>query len=490
MTQSAVKIRSDIQVNDEPILYEGQEITNVTYMPRSTLYDQYDVVDTTFVKTAGSMPVWPRSWMINSIKFGTQFSNGLNTIIDPITKIPCPTGYCQFKKAQTLAVSYSCVDRTSEIVTVPETAGAKRQATYQTLPGTQNRLYYKGAYFSNISYERQFINALSYSSWPNESYSDGLFGVGLGPLIVRTAMLINLHPIDDTSSLSAAQLADKTIAVECALYWTIRTMTEYSDETSNLTLSSTNSPVPFHFDQDADLPGVQWVLEPKECIVEGETVSKNDNVTFYNENCMYHIGKNGSSALTNFFFDYDQQTGMGSGFIGNSYVVDSESQIYTRLNDFVTNLGGLIQSTRSGTLRAIESMMSDITFGMSTSVRRLNSFMPGQTDIKFLKTSGTMYRPIFFYEIDWPRLGVPAFVVAFATLFVVYTAIMTRKQYRWKRSTLPLLFHGLGDRERVAMGDVTSLVTMNDIAENLRVRLEGNAGINGARFIASPQQPH
>jgi hypothetical protein len=125
-------------------------------------------------------------------------------------------------------------------------------------------------------------------------------------------------------------------------------------------------------------------------------------------------------------------------------------------------------------------MWSNIAFASSSAVRHTKSRV--EAGILQLTTEGTVWRGIFYYRIDWARLGLPAFVVAFAAFFVLYTAIKTRKEYAWRRSALPLLFHGIEDRERIALGDVRSFLTMHDVAEKLHVKLEEHVDANGARF--------
>ena len=94
-----------------------------------------------------------------------------------------------------------------------------------------------------------------------------------------------------------------------------------------------------------------------------------------------------------------------------------------------------------------------------------------------------MQVPIFYYSIDWKFLVMPAFVVLSCALSVLYTALQTKNEYAWRRSALPLLFHGLEERERSAHGDLRDINVMQDVAEHMRVRLEEHVDANGARLV-------
>ncbi|KAL6703501.1 hypothetical protein ACN47E_009599 [Coniothyrium glycines] len=466
--QSAVLIPSKLVPNTiEYPLYPN--ITDKTSLPRSTWFDSYQTMDTL------DRP-WPSTGMMNAIKFGYGYTNGLSTFITAVTNVDCPTGYCSFKKSQTLAIRHQCVDRTAAIETIP---ASDEIAAYQTLSETNLEFYYNGATVGNETYEKQIIAAESYTTWPNTTYGDILFDQSLGPLIIRTSILMSLASTDETD---AASIANQTIAAECALYWSINTSEGIVDDTTNFKLNNTVTPMMFDIVREPEGTENLWLLTPDECFVEGETVAKNLTDVFYINNCQFAVGKSGGGALQRMLLD-DLD-----GFNGVSYLKNATAFEWTRTNDFVTNIYAALEDNkfdRDLALGEMETMWGNLAFAMSSTVKYSKSKMEGDdadSQGEQLLTSGSVYRPIFYYSIDWPRLAAPGFVVALAAFFVLYTAIVTRKEYAWRRSALPLLFHGIEERERVALGDVRSFITMQDVAQKLHVRLDEHVDANGARL--------
>ena len=443
-----------LQVND--LEYVGYpNITNQTSMPRSTWYNDSQIME------SADTP-WPVTPLINAIKFGVSYDNGLDDFINAVTKIDCPTGYCKFNTSQTLAIGSQCIDLTKVIENVSAQGDL---AEYQTLSSTNLEFYINGGTDGNETYQRQIIAAESYTEWAEETYDVSvLYGPILGPLIVRTAMIMNFH-------------GTETIAAECALYWYVHTTQEYSNDNTSFTLNATDIPTPFDYVKRPELTDNLWVLTPKQCFVEGELIHATNN-SFYEDNCNFAISNDAGAALANMLLDPQD------GFTGQSWLKDGELNEWTRTNDFVTNLyatGESLDTTSAEALSSIELMWFNIAFAMSFTVRRSASLMVDGTT-QYLATRGTVYRPIIYWSITWPRLAAPAFVVVFSALFVLYTAVVTRREYAWRRSALPLLFHGIEDTERVAFGDVRSMMTMQDVAEKLHVRLEEHVDAQGARF--------
>ena len=443
LIQSSVLIPSTFVVND--VVYDKYpNITGNTTMPRSTWYNESQIMETVD-------KLYPDTPLMNALRFGQSYSNGLAELFSPVMNVDCPTGTCYFLKAQTLAIDSRCVDRTKDIVTHPSKGNT---AAYQSLTGTNLTFYYDGA----KEFESQMIATWSYPDFEDNKYMDDMFGPGFLGLIVRTAMM-----------LSGPENA--TLAYECALSWSIRTSEEYINATSEYQLSSQDYPV--KFDVEYQPSNINWwLMTPEQCYVQGKEIPKS-NDTFYKDNCLFAVGSPAGRGLEIMLLDKED------GFMGNSCLISENN--FTRMNPFITNLeSARVRDNPEDIFDAIRIMWSNIAIASSSAVRHTTSTVDGG-DLQ-LTTEGTVWREIFYYRVDWARLGFPAVVVAFAAFFVLYTAIKTRKEYAWRRSALPLLFHGIEDRERIALGDVRSFLTMHDVAEKLHVKLEEHVDANGARF--------
>ncbi|KAH7073613.1 hypothetical protein BKA63DRAFT_575899 [Paraphoma chrysanthemicola] len=453
LVQSAVRIPVMMQPNrDIYALYPNT--TNETYMSRSTWYDDSQIM-------TSAQDRWPSTQLINAIKFGESYSNGLSDFMTAVTSVNCPTGYCYFPTAQTLAIASKCVDRTRDIVDHPASG---RLAPYKTLPGIDMNFYYNGT----NQYEYQAIGTYSNTTYESNAYMDKVFGPGYTALIARTGIML--------------WGSSGVLAYECALSWYIRTLKEFVDETSNFKLNSTDTSVEMYIDFQPEDTKNWWALEPTTCHVDGKVVPK-DNSTYYEDNCVFAVSNNAGEGLERMLMDERE------GFQGGLFAINSTNSTWTRMNTFVTNID-MARTNRTSLdvlendaliFAGIKRMWNNIAWGASFTVRHSTSRMLDGS-LQYLYTTGTVEKPVYYYDIDWARLGLPAFVVGFAAVFVLYTAITTRKEYAWRRSALPLLFHGIEDRERVALGDVRSFITMQDVAKNLHVRLEEHVDANGARF--------
>lgn len=470
--QSSVRLQLQRVANDVPYTDRNiGTITNQTKWPRSTSYDSFQLM-------GSDSKVWPTIEMINGIKFGLEYASGLNFMKADIN-VACPTGYCKWDKFQSLGIYYQCIDRSDEIQTVPAQGN---NPPYQIFNSSNEKFYFQGAKHGNVTYERQVLSAATYTDWPNDTYNGQFTGESLGPLIARTSMMVNIAPW--TPLNTTTNLSNQTMAVDCALYWHIDTSEPVMDASINSTLQYNTVNPPFRQDHQT-APGVHVTLYPDDCFVDGKEVVKEHNATFYDENCRHTVYDQSALALENMLTDYDSDTGLGSGLGGEKWLIRStaDGATWNPSNDFTMNFMKLIEpGSKDDTLDNITKMWRWISKYMVMVVRNDESVIAGGAKEQ-LYTSGVVYRPIFYYDIDWPRLVPPAFVVLCSALFVVLTAFTTRREHLWKRSMLPLLFHGLGDRERAAIGDVSSYINMGDVAQKLHVKLEEHADSKAARFV-------
>ena len=423
-----------------------------------------------------SNDVWPDTPMVNAIQFGLGYASGPNEIVKATTIVDCPGGYCEFNKAQTLSMGYKCVSR-SDIIYVP-TNGTS--VPYQTLPGTNLRFYSEG--YKNVEgyedVEDQRIAVESYTTYPTpesspyyptNEYETDIFGLIQGPLIVRTSMLLDLGNGTDHA------VRNGTHAIDCALYWEVASTSMYVNASSNFTLAGTLDPsiVSTYWRDEQD----SWVLEPNKCIVEGEEVAAS-NGTFYRNNCVFWVDALPHQGLQTMLTDPDYGL-MGGLFLLESY--QDGTGKWNRRNIFTINMDKASWNrTPQQAFDQINWMWKNIAFAASFTIRRTASVQVN--GFANLHATGTVSALVFYYSVDWVRLTMPAFIVLCCALFVLYTALLTRKEYAWRRSTLPLLFHGLEDHERIAQGDVRDFTVMTDIAKEIRVRLTEHVDANGARF--------
>ena len=95
--------------------------------------------------------------------------------------------------------------------------------------------------------------------------------------------------------------------------------------------------------------------------------------------------------------------------------------------------------------------------------------------------SGTAYRTVPKVHIVWPWIALPAAVVLFANLYLIYAMIKThwtRKTANvgvWKSSQIPLLYHGLDqtseDQLVLKLGSSPTIGEMEEYAKDFDVRL-------------------
>jgi hypothetical protein len=449
-TVSSLKARS----------YEFDDYQTTTNFSRATSYTKY-------YQMTSSDDVFPEFAMVNAIQWGQSYSNGPSYLVGAPVNVDCPTGYCVFNTTQTLSIGQSCVRRTDIRYVPPDGI----YAPYQTLPGTDIEFYFNG----HEGLEKEWIVAATYTGYPTKSYEKDIFGMKHGPLIVRTSMMYN------PGSTADADVDFGTIAIECALYWNIQTYTIHINETTDYE---------YHEDSDYSITFSmrldeysRWVLEPSRCIVNGEQVpGRNDtkyDEIYYRDNCVYWVGKEPHLALQKLLTDSDY------GLVGNMSHIETfqnGTKRWNRKNLFLMNMDGMtFGQSIQGSLNSIKSVWHNMAFA-ATGVIRQGQSVQVDGPRAYLVTQGTISALVFYYSIDWLRLGMPAFIVLCCALFVLYTAFLTRKEYAWRRSALPLLFHGLEDQERLAQGDVRDFNVMQDLAKDIRVRLTEHVDANGARL--------
>jgi hypothetical protein len=480
--QSAIRMPSKLEpidkLKDPPPEYKNYQ--NSTFLKRSTLYSEAQIM-------TNPDDVWPEISMVNAVQYGQGYSNGPGRFVQFTSNVYCPTGYCTFPQMQTLDIGYGCRLR-DDVVFVQ---GDAASAPYQTLPGTDLQLYVEGytaddGYDDNDDVAKHLMAVKSYPTWPTNqtepAYSMGdyerdIFNWTLGPLIARTSMLINRVGIDNQSA------KDSTYGIDCALYWNVRTTTGYVNDTSNFTLAwDDDESIKFNVTRT---DSSNLLLTPLDCIVDGKRVPQHNessfNGEFYANNCVYGISNRTQAGLQSMLQD------SWSGLVGDlallRVIPSTGLSVWNERNPFIMNLEMATRwKTSQEALSGVTTMWNDMAYFAGNTVRSTESIRPNGSPT-YLRVYGTMSTLVTSYSIDWARLSVPAFIVLSCALFTVYTAVLTRREYAWRRSALPLLFHGLEDQERHAQGDVRDFNAMQDAAKEIRVRLTEHVDDTGARLI-------
>jgi hypothetical protein len=449
---------------------------NSVFLKRCTSYSEFQIM-------ASPDDFWPEISMVNAIQYGLGYSHGLGEFMQVTDNVYCPTGYCTFPQMQTLDIESVCRLRHD----VEFVQGDEGFASYQTLPGTDLRLYVEGYTVDNNNNSdnvvRHQITVKSYSTWPTNDtepaypigdYETDIFNTTGGLLITRTSMLINRNDIDNKDA------NDSTYGIDCALIWNVKTTHGYVNDTSNFTLAWDNDASIYFNDTWSDTSDM--ILTPLECIVNGNRVLQPNessyNSTFYGDNCMYVVPNKTIAGLQAML--RDPWSGLNGDLELMRTIPDTNQSVWNERNSFIMNLEVVTGGTPNQTLFGVAAIWQNMAYFAGNTVRSARSYQSGVPT--YLGVHGTMSALVTYYSVDWAHLSVPAFIVLSCALFMVYTAVHTRREYAWRRSALPLLFHGLEDHERHAQGDVRDFNAMQDAAKNIRVRLTEHVDDTGARL--------
>ncbi|KAH7402909.1 hypothetical protein BKA66DRAFT_604424 [Pyrenochaeta sp. MPI-SDFR-AT-0127] len=415
--------------------FDARYTTNTTRLAKTSRYDSYETL------IATTEP-WATIEMINGITFGMSFMNGLERAISATPVVYCPTGTCEFGRYQNLGVGALCLDRSE---TVTKTGG---ESPAWTIPGTDLRLNTSASYTD----ARMLITANSYTDYDQELF-DGIYS----PLISRTAMLVD------------AWEGQAPIGIECILIWLLNTLEAKIDQTTDQALQEEGIYV--HWNWTVDDGNKTFKCVPSECWINNRTVTEEQNPTLYQEQCISTVSVNAHHGIQNFILS--PQRGLRGNLFSAPDNTTANATDWTPLNNFIANINGLVDrpgSNREIFFVNINQLFTNIAAGM-TQVIRLGNIVGADRASRPSYTMGNVYQFIFYYRIAWWRLSLPAVLVFGSVTFVVVTALATRDDLDWRRSNLPLLFHGLTNREKEACGKVLQLAEMESAAEGMQVKL-------------------
>lgn len=435
-----------VENNVTLINFDPRNITNTTTLPKTSRYEANETL-------IGTSEPWATIEMINGITFGMSYLNGLQSAISAAPVVYCPTGSCDFGRYQNLGVGTVCMDR-SDIVT---RIGGDFPAW--TIPGTDLRLNVS----ASDTTPQMIITSNSYTTYDPAQFEDIT-----APLILRTALLVD------------AWKGKPPVGMECILIWLVNTLESKIDQSTNQTLLETA--VYVHWNWTVNDERTAFKCFPGECWIQNRTVTEEQDPVLYHEECVSTVSIYSNRGIQNFLLD--RERGLNGNLFAAPDNLPANPMDWTPLNNFIANINGILErqrNNREAFLVNIPQFFLNIAAGMTQIVRQERILRAnGTTRAGF--TTGNVYQFIFYYKIAWWRLSLPALLVLASVAFVTITALITREDLDWRRSNLPLLFHGLADREKQGCGEVLQLADMERAAEGLQVKLV-DAG-EGVRLLS------
>lgn len=425
-------------------MIKGAPVSDLVYVPRTNRYEWYSN-ETITAKLRNPVPT---TAMIAAIHTGLSQGTGFGDVAranQALLTPQCKSGYCNFGIYQTIAVDCMCYDISAFIETndmyhyIPSHSALEEPLLFNNQTGRIN---------STISF-----------LYPDKSYFPT--SEEIGPLIANVFVMANMD------------IGRNPIAVECALYWAVWTLSSATTAGSwNETFISSETNSTSEARQAAIDPEkfVPLSIEPKQCWINGTeykdhtSTSTKDPVDEFPE-CIHFVGGKPHFSLQNWFASSTY------GLVG-AQTFDREKQAWADENPYTMFLSALLGLSDIGRLAGdIETYIFDnLATSMTTTMRYLPrgdlNGGPGSYDYP---AAGVMF-DVMRFHVHWPIMIFPVIVVLGSALFTFLVAKQAR-QHLWKKSNLPLLFHGLGTRERNSCGEIEDYVDMRAKARDMKVKL-------------------
>jgi hypothetical protein len=367
----------------------------------------------------------------------------------------CPSGDCIFGPFQTIGTGHICQNISNQI---------QRDGTNWFLPenaGLPNRLY--------LSHENGIVNTTTTDLYPDSEW----FPVGhLGPLISNTYILADLY--------------DPPFALECALFWSVYTITSkvnstvgyseyrYDSKTWPIQWNWTDTSIHTTTNQTNDI-----VLTPPHCFVNGAHIDNiNDpKVLDPHDNqseCVFTVSALAHHGLQNYML------GSAYGPVGSYQMVNKPAcqNCFEATAAFVFYLDALMKDAKaqnpSDSQDQAMDLIDNILFtSLDNSLMNAFRLVPRMRNASdpstkyWMPCQGVQYDVPRFYVI-WGVMAYPLMLMAGCTLFLLAVALKSRDNI-WKRSSLPLLFHGLSPQDRASIGNIQDYGHMKEKAKWLDV---------------------
>lgn len=375
----------------------------------------------------------------------------------PVREPNCTSGNCDFGPYQTIGVDTICIDISDKIQSngqdyyIPANAGLDSD-----LP---------------LPIDGGLINSTTSFLYPDTDWFPRLND--LGPLISNTYIISNWN----------GSLNQPPFAVECILFWTVityesETLGGYWNETS---LSNWTANYPINqtsFGQVNDI-----TMTPPYCYVNGSSITD-----YYSEDVLDPIdGMSECIYTVKYMAQYALQYYLANPAYGmnGDYVSGSCSQCFLAKNKFAGYLAQLLLYSISGDpVGDIQVyMFENLAYFLTTTIRQLPR---GTMAVQGMNGAYTMPSQGIMYDFDrfrarWGIMTYPTLLIVSCAAFV-FTVAMKRRDRVWKKSNLPLLFHGLGQEDRVSVANIEEYAEMKEKANEMYVHFANTA--EGLRMVS------
>lgn len=195
------------------------------------------------------------------------------------------------------------------------------------------------------------------------------------------------------------------------------------------------------------------------------------------ESCVYTVTRNAQHGLYNSFRPY--LNGWSARFLdgdaGNSTAEDEVPDTTMRHSSLQTDTlywgwtEMVIRRTRL--IDTMDLFFSNIDFFVTTTLR--------MSSLERHASLGVARVENVFFKVNPEYILLPGIMLALSVLFFLAVAIWTRKEYAWRNSQLPLIYHGLENPGPRDWG-VTSMAGMWEAASVGEVKMNG--GKNGGEL--------
>jgi len=396
-----------------------------------------------------------------AVDYGVSYSMSYEGA-NPLAAPDCPTGYCEFGPYQTLGIDSMCADISDKIESngqdfyIPSNAGLSSPLS--------------------LAKDGGLINATISFQYPDVDWFPHLYNVG--PLISNSYII----------SAWNASLGRAPFAAECLMFWTIfKNNASFDPYGSFDEISMSNWTAKYPVNQTAYAQETDIIMTPPECYVNGSVVTERnlaevaDPVDGISE-CVYFIRAYAQYALQNY---------LGNSVYGlvGDYVDGPCDGCYRMSNKFPAYLAQLLDyAPTSDPVADIDNyIFSSLAYFMTAAVRQLPRraiAITGRDGTYTMPAQGIMF-DVDRFRVRWAVMIFPTFLLIACALFALDVAIRSR-EHIWKRSNLPLLFHGLSTRDRAQFGEILEYGDMKERAKLMNVCFQNSN--EGYRFVSWPRE--
>lgn len=374
----------------------------------------------------------------------------------PVTAPNCTSGQCRFGQYQTLGVDTICANVTDKIQSdekyyyLPSNAGLDT-----TLP---------------LPIDGGLINSTTSYLYPDSNWFPRLNDIG--PLISNTYIIGHWN----------GSLNQPPFAIECVLFWTIiafNSETVYGNWNENWLGNWT---VKHPINQTSPRQTEDIIMTPPYCYVNGTNVTNYYSMDVLDpidgqSECVYTVKYMAQYALQNYI-------GNPAYGLNGDYIQGSCPECFLSKNKFAGYLAQLLDYSPSGDPVGdiSEYIFQNLAYFLTGTIRQLPRGMNSLSVMKGVYTIPSQGVMLDFdrFRVRWAVMTYPAVLIMSCALFT-YTVAKRSHEHIWKKSSLPLLFHGLSRGDRFAVTNIENHTEMKDKAKTMYVRFANTA--EGLKFV-------